>query len=153
MAAAGQFLTPTLFIYQHIADGAAPEYAVRKAVACARQHPDTVARARALGVAITAGSDAGSPGHPHPGLFRELRALVERGGLTPLEAITAATGTNARALGLEDEIGRLATGLAADLLVVDAAPTEDIEALERPFAVMQTGRWAHPKPDIEGEPQ
>lgn len=141
LATEGRFLTPTLFIYRHIAEGAAPDYAVRKAVACAAQHPRTVAQARALGVAITAGSDSGSCGAPHPALFAELRDLVSRGGLTPLEAITAATATNARALGLEAEIGRVAPGLQADLLFVEGDPAADITALERPWAVMQAGRW------------
>ena len=141
MAADGRFLTPTLFIYRQIAEGAAPDYAVRKAIACARQHPDTVAQARALGVPITAGSDSGSPGAPHPALFAELRDLVARGGLTPLEAITAATTTNARALGLEAAIGTLAPGRQADLLVVDGDPANDITALERVWAVMQAGEW------------
>jgi imidazolonepropionase-like amidohydrolase len=144
MAAGGQFLTPTLFIYRTIAEGAAPDYAVRKAVACARQHPDTVARARAAGVSITAGSDAGSPGAPHPALFAELRDLVTRGGLTPLEAITAATATNARALGLDGEIGTLTPGRQADLVVVDGDPATDVGALERPYAVMQAGAWVVP---------
>lgn len=141
MAAGGRFLTPTLFIYRTIAEGAAPDYAVRKAIACARQHPDTVARARALGVSLTAGSDSGSPGAPHPAIFAELRDLVARGGFTPLEAITAATGTNARALGLESEIGTLAPGRQADLLVVDGDPATDVTALERTYAVMCTGGW------------
>ncbi len=87
MAGEGRFLTPTLFIYRHIAEGAGPEYAKRKAIACAEQHPRTVARARAAGVTITAGSDSGSCGAPHPALFAELRDLVARGGLTPLQAI------------------------------------------------------------------
>jgi imidazolonepropionase-like amidohydrolase len=150
MAADGRFLTPTLFIYRHIAEGAAPEYAARKAVACARQHPATVAQARSLGVAITAGSDSGSPGHPHPGLFAELRELVGRGGFTPLEAITAATGTNARALGLEGGIGTLLPGHQADILIVEGDAVQDIQVLERPFAVMQAGRWVHRTTDNEG---
>jgi len=143
MAAEERFLTPTLFIYRHIAEGAGPEYARRKAIACAEQHPRTVARARAAGVAITAGSDSGSCGAPHPALFSELRDLVARGGLTPLEAITAATATNARALGLDGEIGTLARGRQADLLIVEGDPARDITALERPWAVMQAGRWVH----------
>lgn len=143
LAGDGRFLTPTLFIYRHIAEGSAPAYAARKAVACAEQHPRTVARARALGVAITAGSDSGSPGNPHPGLFAELRELVRRGGLTPLEALTAATATNARALGLAAEIGTLAPGRQADLLVVEGDPAADVTALERPWAVMQAGRWVY----------
>ncbi len=141
LAESGRFLTPTLFTYRNIAEGNAPDYARRKAIACAEQHPRTVARARALGVAVTAGSDSGSPSAPHPALFRELCDLVSRGGLSPLEAITAATATNARALGLEAEIGRVAPGLAADLLVVDGDPASDVTALERSWGVMQAGRW------------
>ena len=143
MAAEGKFLTPTLFIYRRIAMGGGPDYARRKAIACAEQHPRTVARARAAGVAITAGSDSGSPGAPHPALFAELRDLVGRGGLSPLEAIGAATATNARALGLDGEIGTLAPGRQADLLVVEGDPARDITALERRWAVMQAGRWVY----------
>jgi imidazolonepropionase-like amidohydrolase len=143
MAAEGRFLTPTLFIYRHIAEGAGPDYARRKAIACAEQHPRTVARARAAGVAITAGSDSGSCGAPHPALFAELRDLVARGGLSPLQAISAATATNAHALALDGEIGTLAPGRQADLLIVEGNPARDITALERPWAVMQAGRWVH----------
>lgn len=143
MAAEGRFLTPTLFIYRNIAEGAGPDYARRKAIACAEQHPRTVARAREIGVAITAGSDSGSCGAPHPALFAELRDLVSRGGLTPLEAITAATATNARALGLDSEIGTLRPGRRADLLTVEGDPTRDVTALERPWAVMQGQRWVY----------
>ena len=129
------------FIYRRIAEGSAPEYAMKKAVACAAQHPVTVARARALGVPITAGSDSGSPGAPHPALFRELHDLVSRGQLTPLEAISAGTTTNARALGLDSEIGTIRPGLQADLLIVDGDPTQDIGQLERPWSVLQAGQW------------
>jgi imidazolonepropionase-like amidohydrolase len=141
MARERRFLTPTLYIYRRIAEGGGPDYAKRKAIACAAQHPKTVARARALGVSITAGSDSGSPGAPHPALHAELRDLVARGGLTPLEAITAATATNARALGLAEEIGTLTVGRRADLVIVDGDPASDVAALERPWAVMQGGRW------------
>jgi imidazolonepropionase-like amidohydrolase len=150
MAAEGRFLTPTLFIYRHISEGAGPDYARRKAIACAEQHPRTVSRARALGVAITAGSDSGSCGAPHPALFAELRDLVARGGLSPLQAIAAATSTNARALGLEEQIGTIAPGRQADLLVVEGDPTADVTALERPWRVMQAGRWIARTLDRDG---
>jgi len=150
MAAEGRFLTPTLFIYRHISEGAGPDYARRKAIACAQQHPLTVSRARALGVAITAGSDSGSCGAPHPALFFELRDLVARGGLSPLEAITAATSTNARALGLDNQIGTIAPGRLADLLIVEGDPASDITALERPWRVMQGGRWIARTLDRDG---
>ena len=140
-AADARFLTPTLFIYRRIAEGSAPEYAMKKAVACAAQHPLTVARARALGVGITAGSDSGSPGAPHPALFHELHDLVSRGQLTALEAISASTATNARALGLDAEIGTIRPGLQADLLIVDGDPAQDIGQLEHTWGVLQGGRW------------
>jgi imidazolonepropionase-like amidohydrolase len=143
MSAEGRYLTPTLFIYRHIAEGAGPEYARRKAIACAERHPKTVARARELGVIIAAGSDSGSCGAPHPALFAELDDLVSRGGLTPLETITAATVTNARALGLEREIGTVAPGRHADLLFVEEDPSKDVRALDRAWAVMQSGRWVY----------
>jgi imidazolonepropionase-like amidohydrolase len=141
MAGEGRFLTPTLYIYRRIAEGGGPDYARRKAIACAEQHPRTVAEARGLGIAITAGSDSGSPGAPHPALFAELRDLVSRGGFTPLEAITAATATNARALGLDGEIGMLRPGHQADLLIVEGDPACDVTALERSWAVMHNGQW------------
>jgi imidazolonepropionase-like amidohydrolase len=141
MASEGRFLTPTLYIYRGIAEGGGPDYARRKAIACAEQHPRTVAHARQLGIAITAGSDSGSPGARHPALFAELRELVNRGGFTPLDAITAATATNARALGLDGEIGTLRPGRQADILIVQGDPARDVTALERPWAVMQNGQW------------
>jgi imidazolonepropionase-like amidohydrolase len=141
MAGEGRFLTPTLYIYRRIAEGGGPDYARRKAIACAEQHPRTVTEARRLGIAITAGSDSGSPGAPHPALFAELRDLVSRGGFTPLEAITAATATNARALGLDDEIGMLRPGHQADLLIVEGDPAREVTALERSWAVMHNGQW------------
>ena len=66
------------------------------------------------------GADAG----PHGENARELVRLVEA-GLTPMEGIVAATATAARTCGLEAEVGTVAAGMAADLLVLDGDPLEE----------------------------
>lgn len=79
------------------------------------------------GVPILAGTDAPNPGTTHgASLHRELELLVQA-GLTPVEALTAATSTPARIFGLDDR-GRIAPGLRADLVLVSGNPTQDILA-------------------------
>ena len=56
------------------------------------------------------------------------------------QALAAATGLAARACGLEGRTGRLAVGLDADLLMVDADPLDDVTVLQRPRAVVSRGR-------------
>lgn len=92
---------------------------------------DNVARLRAAGVTILAGSDAQSGVFPGPGLHRELAQLV-RAGFTPVEAIRAATLDAARFLadGEEPDFGDVAVGMRADLVLVEGDPTRDVAALE-----------------------
>jgi imidazolonepropionase-like amidohydrolase/ABC-type multidrug transport system permease subunit len=86
-------------------------------------------RAVAAGVRVLAGSDAGNPASFHgPGLLRELELLVEEGGMNPSSALVAATGAAGQRLGT-DEIGRIAPGAFADLVILGADPTKDIRAL------------------------
>ncbi|MQA96376.1 MAG: amidohydrolase family protein [Streptosporangiales bacterium] len=89
--------------------------------------PDrTVAELRDAGVTILAGSDASNPGTAHGvTLHQELRRLVGA-GLTPREALTAATAAPARCFGLDDR-GGIRPGLRADLVLVDGDPTTDID--------------------------
>jgi imidazolonepropionase-like amidohydrolase len=61
-------------------------------------------------------------------------------GLTPMQAITAATGTNAEILGGAKEFGTLQPGRKADLIVLDANPLDDIHNTERLAAVWQAGK-------------
>lgn len=87
-----------------------------------------VRRAVAAGVPIVAGSDAGNPAAFHgPGLHRELELLV-REGMAPSSALVAATGAAARRLENGD-VGRIAPGAFADLVVLGADPSRDIRAL------------------------
>lgn len=72
--------------------------------------------------------------------WRELELLVES-GFSPVEAITAATGTAAAFLYRSDEIGALRAGLQADLVVVGGDATRDISAVRRPERVMIAGKW------------
>ena len=68
--------------------------------------------------------------------------LLVQVGLRPLEAIAAATGWAAEALGLEETVGTLRTGRAADLVVLGENPLKSIDAIKRPELVMQSGRVA-----------
>ena len=72
--------------------------------------------------------------------WRELELLVES-GLSPLEAITAATGTAATFLYRSDEFGTLRPGLKADLVVLRGDPSRDISAIRSVERVMVGGRW------------
>jgi len=141
----GVFLVPTLIAPAAIAAGGLaagiPEYAVRKSLAVADRHLEGFRMALRAGVMIAAGADSGTPCNPHGTLVPEL-ALMVKGGMTPAAAVHAATAVAARALGLEHETGRIAPGLAADLVAVDGNPAERIEALDEVRFVMAQGRIA-----------
>ncbi len=99
-----------------------------------------VRRASALSVRITAGTDAGNQAIFHgPALHREL-ALLTEAGLTPLAAITAATGNAAAYLGASDRLGSIENGKLADLLIVDGDPSVDIAATKKIWMVIKGGR-------------
>jgi imidazolonepropionase-like amidohydrolase len=98
----------------------------------------SVARLHAAGVPILAGTDAPNPGTAHgASLHRELELLV-RAGLSPLEALRAATSVPANAFGLRDR-GRIAAGLRADLLLVRGDPTRAILATRDIVAIWKQG--------------
>lgn len=97
-------------------------------------------RALKAGVLLASGTDAGMTGTYHGSAsLHELFLMVE-GGLTPLEAITAATGNSAKALGLAGERGVIETGKLADLVLVDGAPHENIKDLARVSRVFLGGK-------------
>lgn len=89
------------------------------------------------GIPVAFGTDAGV--FPHGENVQEFASLV-RLGLTPLDAIRAATINGAELLGWSDRIGRVAPGMLADLIAVDGDPMVDITALERVRFVMAGGR-------------
>ena len=60
-------------------------------------------------------------------------------GLTPREALASATTVAARLLSMEDEIGRIAPGMSADMIAVDGDPLSDVRQLESVDAVVKGG--------------
>lgn len=101
-----------------------------------RQNLRAVAEA---GIPLAAGTDAGNIGTLHgPSLVHELSLLVEA-GLTPTQALTAATSGSARVFAAKPDIGTLAPGRKADLLVLDADPLQDIANLGRLRTVVKGG--------------
>lgn len=95
-------------------------------------------RLRETGVTFVAGTDAGWRSTAFDTLPVEMELMV-KGGCTALEAIAAATGIAADAIGLADR-GRLIPGQAADVLVVDGDPTTDLDALRDPLLILQDGQ-------------
>ena len=91
------------------------------------------------GVMICNGSDVGV--FAHGDNARELELMVNY-GLAPLQAVIAATSTNARMLHWQDRIGSVRPGLLADLIAVDGDPTADITAVRRVRFVMKNGAVA-----------
>ncbi len=99
-----------------------------------------VAALRQGGVAIGTGTDAGVTGTFHGfSTLREMQLLVE-GGLTPLEAIAAATSASARAIRVDSERGSIAEGKLADLVLVEGAPHQNIADIMNVRRVFLGGR-------------
>ena len=145
MRETGAILVPTRSIIEDILSNLAqvPPYAATKLVAIAQTHADAMALAIERGVTIAMGTDIGLTGLDRPNAWgtngSELAHLVTL-GLTPLQAIEAATATGPRTLGPQaPRSGLLAAGYDADLITVDGDPLADIAVLARPAAI--TGVW------------
>jgi imidazolonepropionase-like amidohydrolase len=96
-------------------------------------------RALKSGVTIACGSDVGV--FPHGENVRELELMVEY-GMSPAEAVKAATVTAAAVLGRSEDLGRIADGFLADLVAVEGDPLKNISALRKPTVVIKGGKIA-----------
>ena len=128
MAQRNIFFVPTFAVYEYHRKSALPHVRER-AHHLQEHHVTSLRRAFAAGVKIAAGTDAG--GHGHPSNAMEIECLV-KAGLTPLQALRAATGWAAECLGLEHDIGTIEKGKLADLIVVAGDPLGDVKMLQNP---------------------
>ncbi len=142
----GTILEPTLAVQRRAAiDGGGNPQRVRSVPMIAWATAAT-RLAHAFGVHIVAGSDLPlDPNAPAPAIHEEIELLVAA-GLTPLEAITAATRTGAKILGLDSMTGTLEVGKWADLVVLAADPTVDIRNTRSLTHVIKGGHLVAVKP-------
>lgn len=139
----GAFLVPTLLAGDFVArvasspDNFLTPAQTAKALEAGPKMLDMARRAHAGGVRIAFGTDSGVSAHGDNA--REFALLVQA-GMTPLEAVRAATVVAAEHLGIEREAGRLAPGFPADLIAVGGDPLTDVTELERVRFVMRGGR-------------
>jgi imidazolonepropionase-like amidohydrolase len=143
MAAQGTALVATLVAPHAIVEGGIaagiPDFAVKKSAAVRDRHLEAFRLAMRAGVRIAVGTDAGTPLNPHGTIVPELM-LMAGGGMAPLDVIRAATSVAAAVTGLDGETGRVAPGLAADLLAVEGNPAESLKALDAVRLVIADGR-------------
>lgn len=146
MASQNVYLTPTLVAY---AVGSMPQVAGFVSPESMAKLQDTVVSglealriANEAGVTICFGTDLLGPMHFAQTKEFQLRKRVQ----TPLEIIQSATTNAARMMSRQDELGRIAPGFKADLLILNANPLEDITVLDRPekhlLTVFKEGRIA-----------
>ena len=137
------WLVPTLMAGDYVArmasgpDNFFTPAQTAKALEAGPKMLDMARRAHAGGVRIAFGTDSGVSAHGDNA--REF-ALLVRAGLTPLEAIQAATVGAAEHLNIANEAGRLAPGMPADLIAVSGDPLNDVTELERVRFVMKAGQ-------------
>lgn len=133
MARQGTWLVPTFTVLRRVLEidtanpGALPAYMAPKARALVEMQRASFPKALAAGVKIAMGTDGGGFGHGKNA--GELAYMVEA-GMSPMQAIVAATRMGAECMGLGDEVGQLKPGFLADLLVVDGDPLADVRVLE-----------------------
>ena len=115
-----------------------------------RKQEQFVGMCNQAGVRIIAGTDGPGIGSLLPGfgLHRELELLVAS-GLSPVEALRAATSTAAQALGKQDQLGTIAPGRLADMVVLDADPLEGVQNLGKIRLVVARGKTYAPQALLE----
>lgn len=123
----GTYLVPTLAAIRSMLDNPdkVPAYMMEKVSRVAERHAQSFKETYAAGIPIAMGTDAGTPFNLHGENTQELRLMVDL-GMTATDSLIASTANGADLMGLAD-IGRIAEGAKADLLIVEGDPTADIE--------------------------
>jgi imidazolonepropionase-like amidohydrolase len=134
----GTMLDPTVAVFdiRLSATGTEADSLKRRAVW------EVVRRVHAEGIPLVVGSDLPPPrsGAETQPLYAEMKLLSDKVGLSPLEVITAATGNNAIALGIEDSHGTIGPGKAADMVVLSSDPTISVPREDEIVLVIKNGR-------------
>lgn len=137
LKANGTTLVPTLTVFEWASmEGAAhglPAWAADRAGRMLPGRREMARAAHAAGVRLALGSDSG--GAPRGGRNADEVAALVRAGIPPVEAIRAATSGGAWAIGIADQVGTIAPGQIADLLVLARDPSTDPAALTDPAAI------------------
>src|SRR5437870_11260224 len=136
----GTYLVPTLYLGDWFMENAeknrVPDFLLVKAKAVMPAARKNVAHAFASGVKVAFGTDAAV--YPH-GLNAHEFGVIVKLGLTPLQAIQAATVNDADLLGWSDKVGGIDPGKWADIIAVDGDPLQDVTTLEHVKFVMKGG--------------
>jgi imidazolonepropionase-like amidohydrolase len=136
----GTYLVPTVYVgfavEEHAQEWKLPEKLVAKARTINAEKLQWLRKAVAARVKIAYGTDAGV--FPHGENGKDFKYLVQA-GMSPLQAIQAATVEAANLIGQPEKIGAIASGKFADLIAVNADPLKDIAVLEKIPFVMKGG--------------
>ena len=136
----GAWLVPTIYCVDFVTGEYGklgfPQHILDKAAMVDKQRIETFRKAVQAGVHIAFGTDAGV--YPHGQNAREFHYMVER-GMTPMQAIQAATTGAAEMVGWKDKVGQLAPGYFADLVAVSDDPLANIRTLENVSFVVKGG--------------
>jgi imidazolonepropionase-like amidohydrolase len=140
MAEHGTWLVPTLYCFQHdlqtgLSKGREPA-SMAKGIAIVKEQMPAFQRALKHHVKIAYGVDDDDVDHS---VSMEFGALV-RGGMTPLQALQAATINGAELLGMSEDLGAVEPGKFADLVAVKGDPLQDITVMEHVSFVMKSGK-------------
>jgi imidazolonepropionase-like amidohydrolase len=137
----GTYLVPTLSAGRYVAQKAKikdyyPEIIIPKIIEIDAKLRATFAMVYKEGVKIAFGTDAGV--FPHGENAKEFGYMVET-GWSEMFSLQSATITNAKVLGMENELGQIAAGFIADIIAVDDDPTQNIHTMENVVFVMKEG--------------
>jgi imidazolonepropionase-like amidohydrolase len=142
MKASGSYFVPTLMAFTGIRERLGKgvytptvEVKVRETV---RNVGKAMRAAKDMGVLVAFGTDSGV--FEHGRNAEEFAQMVDLGGFTPAQAIATATTGAAKLLGIDDQVGRIAPGLSADIIAVSGDPLSNVRTLEKIDFVMVRGR-------------
>ena len=142
MAEAGTYLIPTMSLHdlfmEHI--DTVPDFMIEKNNQMQDNYIDIIKKAIKAGIPIAMGTDAGTNYNYHGNNANEIVYMVKNKIMTPLEAISAATITAAKAIQMDHLVGSLEAGKKADFLILNKNPLTDIKVLTNTDQIFKGGQ-------------